>query len=74
MTKARKKHTCTLCHEHIEKGEDYVYATITIWDHPDNETFGTYKAHKDCDEIWNNGLGRERDWIFPDDKYEWAEK
>ena len=71
MPIARKNHICTLCHSEIAKGEMYVYQTITIWDHPDNETFGTYKAHTKCDQLWIGGIGRDMDWHFPTDKYEW---
>lgn len=73
MTKARKDHVCSLCHTTIKKGEDYVYCTITIWDHPDNDTFGTYKAHNQCDAVWNDGLGKYCDWRFPLSNREWGE-
>ena len=72
MSKARKNHICTLCHETIEAGTTYIYRTITPWCHPDNESFGSYKAHHDCHVIWGK-VGDEFDWIFPIDKYEWAE-
>ena len=73
MPKARKEHNCTLCHDAIEKCEKYVYHTITIWDHIENESFGVYKAHIKCDDVWNSGVGRDVDWCFPEDKYEWSE-
>jgi hypothetical protein len=74
MPKARKKHMCTLCHESILKGENYIYNKITIWDHSENDTFGTYKAHNKCDDLWINGIGKDMDWMFPTDKYEWNEE
>ena len=73
MPKARKEHMCTLCHRTIAKGEQYIYQTITIWDHPDNDVFGVYKAHEACDKIWLDGVGYDMDWVFPVDKYEWLE-
>ena len=73
MTKARKNHQCTLCHETIEKGEHYIYQTITPWCHPDNDTFGAYKAHTKCEKLWLDGIGRTMGWTFPSDKYEWVE-
>ena len=74
MTKARKQHECTLCHRTILAGENYIRETITPWSHPDNESFGTYKAHGLCDAEWMGGLGESLDWIFPADKYEWRER
>ena len=73
MPKAQKQHYCDLCYEPIIIGEQYIYRTITPWDHPDNETFGTFKAHDSCENLWSNGIGRELDWTFPTDRYEWRE-
>ena len=73
MPKARKDHTCTLCHQRINKGDQYIYKTITIWDHPDNDTFGVYKAHVSCDDIWLCWMGDEMDWNFPESNYDWME-
>ncbi len=73
MPKSRKEHICTLCHKTIPKGARYIYATITPWDHPDNDTFGTYKAHGHCDELWLSGIGKKMDWLFPASGFEWLE-
>lgn len=73
MPKARKDHECTLCHGCIPKGEDYFYATITPWCHPDNDTFGVFKAHLSCRTRWDGGIGKTLDWVFPVDAFEWDE-
>lgn len=72
IVRARKSHVCTLCHGEIEAKTDYVYETIRIWDHPENDCFGVYKAHIDCDETWRR-IGSMVDWIFPYDASDWQE-
>ena len=73
MPVARKDHECSLCHGCIPSGERYIYKTITPWCHPDNESFGVYKAHTTCEKLWVDGIGKALDWIFPEDAYEWDE-
>jgi hypothetical protein len=73
MPVSRKTHVCTLCHEVIPKDRFYIYHKVTPWDHPDNETFGVYKAHKKCNELWVNGVGEMVDYSFPSDGNEWEE-
>ena len=73
MPRAQKDHICTLCLAPIYTGEWYIYTTITPWDHANNETFSTFKAHKKCNALWVNGIGESVDWVFPADKYEWLE-
>ena len=62
---ARKDHECTLCNRRIAKGTSYMHATITPWDHAENDGFDVYKAHPMCDSMWHQ-YGEDYDWIFPD--------
>lgn len=64
MRKARKDHICTLCALKIESGTEYVYQRITPWDHPENESYGDYKAHPECDKFWSSEYGRKVDYEF----------
>lgn len=61
---ARKDHYCSLCGEVIPAKTKYAYKRITPWDHADNETFFTYKAHELCDEVWQK-IGDRYAWLFP---------
>jgi hypothetical protein len=70
--KAVKDHTCSLCFLPIPKGETYKYETLTPWGHPDNDSFGEFKAHMDCEEKWQE-IAWDCDWILPQDKYDWLE-
>ena len=70
--KARKDHQCTLCFKPILKGSSYLYQRIAPWYHENNEGFSDYKAHKDCDQIFNE-VGQDFDYAFPEDKSCWAE-
>ncbi len=72
FTKARKEHTCSLCFTEIPKGEHYIYQTVTPWEHIENEVFGVYKAHIECDEAWEN-VGSDCYWILPENKFDWAD-
>lgn len=70
MTVARKPHVCTLCDLTIPPGADYIYERITPWDHPDNERYFTFKAHRVCERAWrdadelNDGLLPTAGWEF----------
>lgn len=63
--KARKDYKCTLCGLKIPRGEDYFYQRITPWDHPDNEIFSDFRAHKECEKLWQE-IGESWDYLFPD--------
>lgn len=52
MPKARKDYTCDLCELLISKGSDYHYQRVTPWDHPANERFGDFRAHRYCYSVW----------------------
>lgn len=68
---ARKRHSCSLCHETIEPTSKYQYERITPWDHPDNESYFDYKAHLNCHKLWMEDGGEWFDWNFPLDGGEW---
>lgn len=51
--KARKQHCCTVCQEIIDKGSEYIYLSITPWDHHNNDGFAVIKMHLDCNEFAN---------------------
>lgn len=70
--KAIKDHECILCHQVIKKGTEYRHQRITPWDHPDNEFFFDFKAHKECEKLWHK-YGDDVDWMFPCDSGEWDE-
>lgn len=38
---------------------------ITPWEYPDGDGFGVYKAHMECNELWQE-VGRDVEWEFPD--------
>ena len=70
--KAKKEHTCTLCHKKIEAGTEYMYARVTPWDHSDNEHYSDYKTHIECDKAWLK-VGSDYDYYFPDDGRQFLE-
>lgn len=71
--RARKRHICEHCQQHILPGTLYEYARITPWDHPDNEGYSNYRAHLRCNDLWGE-VGEETDWIFGWDPDEWQRR
>ena len=49
-----------------------MYARVTPWDHPDNESYSDYKTHIECDKAWLK-VGRDYDYYFPDDGRQFLE-
>lgn len=71
MTKARKEHRCCLCFEIIPLNSDYVSRRITPWD-SGGDVFWTYRAHPECDKIWQT-IGGEFEWLCQPDAAEWRD-
>lgn len=65
MPKARKDYHCDLCHFLIRKDTLYHYQRVTPWEHPENESFGNYRAHNYCNALWSR-IGQESDWEMYD--------
>lgn len=63
--KGRKTHRCTLCDLPILAGELSWSERLTPWDHPDNDSYGQFRAHQLCEEIWRE-MCQEYDGTFPD--------
>jgi hypothetical protein len=70
---ARKRHKCTLCGEPITPGSTYIFERITPWDHSDNDSYFSYKAHHICNEVWLE-VCDDYDCIFPDNAEEWKQE
>ncbi len=66
---ARKEHFCTFCELPIFRFTQYHWERITPWDHADNETFSTMRAHLWCIKRWDR-VGDLYEWNFPN-AYSW---
>lgn len=52
MTEARKDYRCDFCGEVIPKKSEYVNQRLAPWDGR-NETFGTWRSHVRCREVFH---------------------
>lgn len=64
MPVARKDHRCSFCGLTIERGTEYHCHKGTPWEHQDNDTFFTIKAHTDCWALWVK-YAQDWDYYFP---------
>ncbi len=65
MAVARKQHKCDLCRREIVQGEDYFRQEVKPWDHEDNDCFFSFKAHRECEEVYSDQYREDHEGYIP---------